>query len=209
MQKGEDRSVQPMSYPFRCRFDRWFLHSQVYLVRAILVLEIFWHKFQPIITQSYKLPDYSTVFQAEVEAINKGASLALEITDKTNNNLNKYGDLSKHTFHFISDSKASLQAIHKRTTDSKTVLNCINSLKLLQTHNPITLNWIKAHNNHPGNELADFLATKGTKITPPPPGFPHNSHPNNIYTPYPKPYIRNIIKKSHRQKMESQMAKIH
>jgi hypothetical protein len=27
------------------------------------------NKFQPIITQSYKLPDYSTVFQAEVEAI--------------------------------------------------------------------------------------------------------------------------------------------
>jgi ribonuclease HI len=118
------------------------------------------NKFQPIITQSYKLPDYSTVFKAEVEAINHGAILALEISDKTKDNLNKYGNLSKHTFHFISDSKASLMVIHKRTTNSKTVLICTNNLKLLLNRNPITLNWIKAHNNHPGNELANFLAKK-------------------------------------------------
>ena len=151
------------------------------------------NKFQPIITKSYHLPAYSTVFQAEVEAINHGAILALEITNKTTNNLNKYGDLSHHTFHFISDSKASLQAVHKRTTDSKTVLTCINNLKILQTHNPIDLNWIKAHNNHHGNELADLLAKKGTTITTTPHGFPPNIHPNNIHTPYPKPYIRNLI----------------
>jgi ribonuclease HI len=151
------------------------------------------NKFQPIITQSYKLTDHSTVFQAEVEAINHGATLALEISDKTKDNLNKYGDLSKHTFHFISDSKASLLAIHKRTTNSKTVLKCINNLKILQNHNPITLNWIKAHNNHPGNELADFLAKKGTNPTPPTPGPPQNTLPNIIHTPFPKPYIKNII----------------
>jgi hypothetical protein len=81
------------------------------------------NKFQPIITKSYKLPDCSIVFQAEVEAINHGATLALEISEKTKDNLIKYGDLYKYTFHFISDSKASLMAIHKRTTNSKTVLN--------------------------------------------------------------------------------------
>jgi ribonuclease HI len=112
------------------------------------------------------------VFQAEVEAINHGATLALEISEKTKNNFNKYGDLSKHTFHFISDSKASLMAIHKRTTNSKTVLNCINNLKTLQNHNPITLNWIKAHNNHQGNELADFLAKKA-QTQPHPHRAPH------------------------------------
>ena len=125
------------------------------------------NKFQPIVTQSYKLPDYSTVFQAEIEAINHGAHLALQIINKTYENLTKYGDLSHHSFHFISDSKASLQAIYKRSTESKTVLNCIQTLKKLLSHNPITLNWIKAHNNHPGNELADLLAKKGTATTPP------------------------------------------
>jgi hypothetical protein len=45
-------------------------------------------------------------------------------------------------------------------------LNCINNLKVLQTHNPITLNWIRAHKTHPGNELADLLAKMGTLITP-------------------------------------------
>ena len=80
----------------------------------------------------------------------------------------------------------------KEKTESKTVLKCIKTLKTLLSHNPITLNWIKAHNNHPGNELADLLAKKGTIITPPP-GFPPNNHPNNIYTPYPKSYIKNII----------------
>ncbi len=47
------------------------------------------NKFHPIITQSYKQPDYSTVFQAKVEAINHGATLALEISDKTNDNLKR------------------------------------------------------------------------------------------------------------------------
>jgi hypothetical protein len=92
-------------------------------------------RYQPIISQRYKLPDYSTVFQAEVEAINHGALVALELTDKTNNNLIKFGDLSNHTFHFISDSKASLQALSKRTTDSKTVLNFIHNLQALQQNN--------------------------------------------------------------------------
>jgi ribonuclease HI len=81
----------------------------------------------------------------------------------------------------------------KRTTNSKTVLNCRNNLKILQNHNPITLNWIKAHNNHPGNELADFLAKKGTNPTPPTLGPLQNTLPKIVYTPFPKPHIRNII----------------
>jgi hypothetical protein len=44
--------------------------------------------FQPIITQSYILPYYASVCQAEIEAIRHGATLALEIIDKTNDNLN-------------------------------------------------------------------------------------------------------------------------
>jgi ribonuclease HI len=141
------------------------------------------NKFQPIITQSYKLPDYSTLFQVEVEAINHGATIALEISNKTKNNFNKYCDLSKHTFHFISDSKTSLMAIHKRTTNSKTVVNCINNLKALQAHNPITLNWIKAHNYHPGNELADFLAKKA-QLQPHPPRASHKIPTPTKYKPH-------------------------
>jgi hypothetical protein len=97
------------------------------------------NKFQPIITQGYRLRNYSTVFQTEVEAISQGAALIIEITNKTNDNHKKYGDLSNHIFHFISDSKASRQAVYKRTTEYKTVLNCINNLKALQTQNPIHL----------------------------------------------------------------------
>jgi hypothetical protein len=45
---------------------------------------------------------------------------------------------------------------------SKTVLECKEWLNKLGAKNRITLSWIKAHANHPRNELADGLAKSGT-----------------------------------------------
>ena len=45
---------------------------------------------------------------------------------------------------------------------SKTVLKCIESLNLSGINKEITIKWVKAHNNHCGNEYADMLAKTGT-----------------------------------------------
>jgi hypothetical protein len=50
--------------------------------------------------------------------------LAMNMTRSTPDHLKLYCDLSNHTFHFISDSKAALLALVKRTIESKTVINC-------------------------------------------------------------------------------------
>jgi hypothetical protein len=71
-----------------------------------------------------------------------------------------------------------LQAIHKRTTDSKIVFSRINNLKTLGSHKPINLNLIEAHNSHTGNELVDFLSKKW--------------HSNDPHPPRPTPIIRDL-----------------
>ena len=149
------------------------------------------HKYQPIITRSYKLPDFATVFQAEVEAINQGANIALQmIQDPRSTDL--YGNLKDHTFTFISDNKASLLALAKRTVCSKTILNCKTNLKHLSQYTKIKLHWVKAHVGFIGNEHADHLAKKGTTNPTPPPGFP--PHPNNqISLPIPKCHLKSLI----------------
>ena len=148
------------------------------------------NNYQPILTRSYHLPDHSTVFQAEIEAINQAATLALQITHSPDLH-NLYGNLSSHSFIIISDSKAAILALSNRTHNSKTVLNCKTSLQRLTTSHPVTLHWIKAHAGHPGNELADQLAKAGSTPPPPPPGLPTNQPLLQI--PFPKCYTKKLI----------------
>ena len=65
---------------------------------------------------------------------------------------------------FIQDSQASLAALDKLTVQSDTVEKCINALNDLGRKNTIHLHWIKAHCNIHGNEIADFLAKRGTTM---------------------------------------------
>ena len=68
------------------------------------------------------------------------------------------------TITFYSDSQASLAALNKLTINSDTVEKCINALNALGKDNQIHLRWVKAHVGIHGNEIADFLAKKGSSL---------------------------------------------
>ena len=66
----------------------------------------------------------------------------------------------------FSDSRAALQAINAYNVKSTVVQEAVDQLNLLGTTTErITLNWIKAHNNHNGNEYADIMANMAANCT--------------------------------------------
>ena len=103
-------------------------------------------------SQSSKLPDYCTVYQAELTAITKAATA---LTESTNNK----------NIVFFTDSQSSIEALTKITMNSKTTLDCHNALNALGDTNMIHVKWIAGHEGHWGNEKADELAKKGTTST--------------------------------------------
>ena len=52
----------------------------------------------------------------------------------------------------------------KLIVNSDTVDKCLNVLNALGKDNQIHLKWVKAHVGTPGNEIADFLAKKGSSL---------------------------------------------
>lgn len=102
---------------------------------------------------SYRLPDYCTVFQAELTAITEAC------THLTSNN-------NKHII-IWTDSLSSIQAITTLNIRSRTVIECLNALNHLGTTNTLELRWIAAHTGIWGNEKADELAKLGTTTSPP------------------------------------------
>ena len=101
---------------------------------------------------NFYLGNNTTVFQAEVKALQKSADMLY----------NK--GWTNQTITFFSDSQASLAALNKLTVNSDTVDKCINALNVLGTKNKVHLRWVKAHVGIPGNEVADFLAKRGTTL---------------------------------------------
>ena len=103
--------------------------------------------------RSFKLPDYCSVFQAELTAITEAA-------DYCSKNLNS------RNIEFFSDSLSSLQSLQNTKANSKTSWRCHNALNLLASDNHVALNWVPAHTGLIwGNEKADALAKLGTTST--------------------------------------------
>ncbi|MCP4489190.1 MAG: hypothetical protein GY820_18040 [Gammaproteobacteria bacterium] len=117
-----------------------------------------------IAESSFKLPDYCSVYQAELIAITEAAK-----------SLNNHRE---ETITFWSDSLSSLQAISSTIIKSKTAYQCHEALSELAVHNTVSVKWIAAHSGHWGNEKADALAKAGTQST------------NYINGPLPQSYIK-------------------
>ena len=97
---------------------------------------------------SFRLPDFCTVFQAELTAIREACTYLATTTNK----------------HIIiwTDSLSSIQAVSALSIRSKTTRECYDALNTLGTSNTVELRWIAAHTGLWGNERADELAKLGT-----------------------------------------------
>ena len=103
----------------------------------------------------FRLPNGTTVFQAEVAAISEAAK-----------SLIKYCETGAKFVKIFIDSQAAIQAIGNPHVRSRTVATAIDNLNdLAKRVTSVTLVWIPAHKGHMGNERADELAKKGSKET--------------------------------------------
>ena len=102
------------------------------------------------ITKSYQLQPETSVFQAEIMAINK----AIDTLEES--------DINSKDIIIFTDSQSALGAIDKHKTNSKIVLDTVNKLNKLGKANNLNLKWVKAHVGIDGNETADRLAKEGS-----------------------------------------------
>jgi len=98
---------------------------------------------------------YSTVFQAEVVAIDHALHWVVE-------NAHKYNG---QKINILSDSQAAISALENHEVKSSVVKDCLRSLKRAKKTNPIHIGWVRGHADNTGNELADCLAKEGNKLT--------------------------------------------
>ena len=103
----------------------------------------------PTIDCHSHLGKIATVFQAEIVAITNAVK-SLKKQHKLNVTIR-------------SDSQAAILAIKSNTIKSKVVKECRSSLNHLGKDNNVTLQWIKSHAGHEGNEMADKNAKKGAE----------------------------------------------
>ena len=100
----------------------------------------------------------STIFQCEMFAIKKAAEWVIENHNKPY--INKFNSVA-----IYSDSLSSLQALLNYETKSQLIKDTFDTLNTAANLVPITLRWVKAHANHPGNDRADDLANIGAFAT--------------------------------------------
>ena len=102
------------------------------------------------ISKSIRLPDHSSVFQAEVLAV---TTAARESAVRA---------IPQEGITFFIDSQAAIKAITATEIKSKLVKCCREELKVLGTQHKVSLYWVPGHEGIPGNEKADELAREGS-----------------------------------------------
>ena len=104
----------------------------------------------------FPLSPTATVYQAEVIAIGKAAKFIVKFKKS----------LEPKYVKIFTDSRSTLQALDHHKIKAQTVLDTVNALNTLGSITKrTTLNWIKAHNQHAGNDYADKMANIAAKCT--------------------------------------------
>ena len=102
------------------------------------------------VERSIPLGGIPTIFQAEVMAITTCAEIARQTRNRSE-------------VHILSDSQAAIKALSSTEVKSKTVWECLRSLRGLSRQRKVHITWIPGHNGHEGNERADGLAKQGAE----------------------------------------------
>nr|XP_024215581.1 uncharacterized protein LOC112210443 [Halyomorpha halys] len=113
-----------------------------------------WRMDRPNQGTSISLGKHTTVFQAEVFAINVCAQ-----------NLIKEG-MRERLITIYTDSQAAIYALDNYATRSKLVEECKVNLNSLSLANKVWVEWVPGHKGIKGNERADYLARKGSEHVP-------------------------------------------
>ena len=100
-----------------------------------------------IFSRGFRLPDHSTVFQAELYAIKQAASYVY------------IRNIAWPICLFV-DSQAALLALQNEQISSRVVLDALRFLNSIPT--PVHMVWVPAHTGVIGNEAADLLAKEAT-----------------------------------------------
>ena len=120
-----------------------------------------------IINERFKLPEYATVFQAEILAIREAAYILQTL---------RY----MPTIKFFVDSQAALLALQSSEVSSRLVLQTMHAVNEIVAGSKIFV-WTKAHVGTPGNERADQLAKEATLLT------------NEVAIPPPASTLKNTL----------------
>ena len=99
--------------------------------------------------ETCKLPDYGSVFQAELLAIKK----ALQYAESS---------CTEKIIRLYSDSRSGLAALQDAYSRTELVIEIQDILNTWQGRTAVEFHCIKAHVGHPGNERADELAKAGS-----------------------------------------------
>ncbi|CAL4171157.1 unnamed protein product [Meganyctiphanes norvegica] len=103
--------------------------------------------FNQNITLSIRLPDNTTISDAEAYAILKATELAVK------SGLNSI---------IFSDSKSCISAIYTGKSQNPTIIKIINLI--INSPINISISWIPSHSGILGNEIADMYAKAATKL---------------------------------------------
>ena len=121
--------------------------------RKVGAAYIIFHDNSQYTSEKFRLPDTSSVYQAELYAIFRAVEFLLTLED-----------LTETSFTFFSDSMSALQALEAFEMDSLLVQRVYTKLNLLASLGSVELWWVKAHSGHVRNELVDKLAKEGTEM---------------------------------------------